>query len=306
MKALLFTSAILAAAITGAAAEPAFPGASAVGLDPPSGMQPARGFQGFREGPASILVTELPKIAFAQVDQHKGDFAQRFGAKQADEVEINGVHGFMVKGLQTTAQGRFRKWFVALDGPQVMALVTAQVPEADATVTDAAIDKALHTITFREPPPLEQRVAALPFAVGDLQNFRTANVMMGNAMLLTDGPNNTDPDHAQAHVVIADDVDHPTPAQDREGFAQKQLQAFQAVRTTKVRSTKSFDANGASWVEVVADGSEGPSEVPVTINYFLRFGGDGTISVVCVAPATDASRYDDRFKAIATSVKPRA
>jgi len=281
-----------------------FPGASGVGLDPPPGMTAAKSFNGFQAGPASIVITEMPKAAYAQIDQSRDMFVTRFGAKQADDVEVNGAHGFMVKGTQAAGALHFHKWIVVLGGGDETALVSAQVPDGDKTYSDAAIEAALRSIVFRPRPGLDQQVAALPFAVGDLAGFRISGSALGAALILTDGPKDVDPNQSQAHIVVAANTG-PAPTGDRAAFAKAQLQAFQAVRTTDVQSAKVFDADGAQWAQVDAKGSEGQADTPVAISYFMRFDPTGYLTVVCVAPQDAATRYAARFKTVALSVKPK-
>ena len=78
------------------------------------------------------------------------------------------------------------------------------------------------------------------------------------------------------------------------------------MRTSEVTSAKTFDADGAQWAQVDAKGSEGPSETPVAITYYVRFGAEDSIAVVCVAPQDVAAKEADRFKSVALSVKPKA
>lgn len=288
-----------------AAAAPVFPPASGVGLDPPPGLAPAKGFNGFRGGDASIVITEMPKAAYAQVDQSRAMFASRFGAKHADDVEIGGAYGFEVKGTQLVGATRFRKWIVVLDGADETAVVTAQAPEDDTSVEDKAMDAALKTIAFRPRPGLDAQVAALPFAVGDLAGFRISGAALGAALILADGPKDVDPGQTQSHIVVALNA-APPPKDDRAAFAKTQLQNFQAVRTTDVTSAKTFDADGAQWAQVDATGTEGPAETPVAITYYVRFGTDDSISIVCVAPRAAAAQEAARFKTVALSVKPKA
>lgn len=287
-------------------AAPVFPGASGVGLEPPPGMSPAKGFNGFQgSGLASILITEMPKAAYGQIDGQRAMFVQRFGAKQADEVDVGGAHGFLVKGLQKAGDKTFRKWILVLNGTDETALLSVQVPQDDTAISDAAVDAALHSVAFRPRPNLDQQVAALPFAVSDLAGFRISASQLGLALILTDGPQDVDPHQKQAHVVVAMN-EGPGPKDDRAGFAKQQLEAFRAVRTTQVTAAKTFQANGADWAEVDAQGTEGPEETPVAISYFLRFDAADTISVVCVAPQAEGAQMADRFKTLATSTKPKA
>ena len=286
-----------------AVAAPVFPGASGVGLEPPPGMKPAKTFNGFQDGAVSIVITELPKQAYPQIDSSRDMFVQRFGAKQAETVDVNGARGFLVKGEQAVGPAHYRKWILVLDGQTETALVSVQVPDGDTTIGDAAIDAALHTVAFRPRPGLDAQVAALPFAVGDLAGFRISATALGAALILTDGPKDVDPAQSQAHIVVTA-TEGAAPA-DHAAFAKSQLTSFQAVHTNGVQSAKTFDAGGAQWAQLDAHGTEGQAETPVAISYFIRFDATGFLTIVCVAPQAAAQTYADRFKPVALSVKPQ-
>ena len=290
---------------TTALAAPVFPGASGVGLEPPPEMMAAKTFDGFQAGTASIVITEMPSAAYTQIDASRAMFVARFGAKQAEDVDVNGSHGFLVKGSVALGGKHIQKWVLVLGSPTETAVISAQLPDGDLKVKEAAIDAALRTVAFRPRPGLDAQVAALPFAVGDLAGFRISATALGAALILVDGTKDVDPNQSQAHVVVTASEGTP-PVGDREAFAKTQLQAFQAVRTTEVKSSKLFEAGGAQWAEVDAEGSEGQGETPVAIAYFVRFDATGTLSIVCVAPRAEGSQLADRFKTVALSVKPKA
>lgn len=304
-KILLRTLLLLscAAAPAMAIAAPIYPGASGVGLEPPPGMKPATSFNGFQDGPASIVITEMPKEAYPQIDSQRAMFTQRFGATKADDVGVNGIRGFIVKGEQPARGVTFRKWVLVLDGPQETALVSVQVPSNDKALSDAVVETALRSVVFRKRPGLAEQVAALPFAVGDMAGFEASGTSLGAALILVDGKP-ADAAQRRAHVIVLSSGSTP-PKDNRVDYAKAQLQAFQAIRTTEIVSAKPIEAGGAEWVEVKAKGSEGQAENPIAISYYLRFDAAGTVSVLCIAPQEGADRFDDRFKTVALSVKPK-
>ena len=88
-----------------------FPGASGVGLDPPPGMTPAKTFDGF-QGRAPYLDRhhrDAGSAAFAQIDASRDMFISRFGAKEAVNVDVNGAHGFLIKGAVAVGAAHVRK-----------------------------------------------------------------------------------------------------------------------------------------------------------------------------------------------------
>ena len=299
-----FVSLILGCPVAAVAA-PVFPGASGVGLEPPPGMIAAKTFAGFKAGDAAIVITEMPAAAYQQIDASRDMYVTRFGAKQAENVDVNGAHGFLIKGAVAAGAAHVRKWVLVLDGKTETAVVSAQLPDGDQKVSEAAIDDALRTVAFRPKPGLDAQVAALPFAVGNLDGFHISATALGAALILVDGTPADAAEQSRAHVVVTASDGTP-PKADREAFAKAQLKAFLAVRTTEVTSSKVFDADGAQWAQVEAEGTEGQGEIPVSISYFVRFDATGYLSIVCVAPRATAPQLADRFKTVAVSVKPKA
>lgn len=294
---------LLVATAAAALAEPRFPPGSGVGLDPPPGMSLATDFQGFQRGLASIVIIELPAAAYAQIGIDRRRVAAKVEGAKFEDVTVNGLRGFIVRGRQTAKSRTYRKWAVVLDSPQETALVTAQVPLDDAGVSDADIERALHSIVIGKRGSVEDKVAALPFKVGDPAGFRrSGEPLMGATLGFTEGPKDIDPDDIQPHVVVGTGLQHPPSTTDRGAFAEAILRGTTALKSAKVKSTKLFEVDGTQWAEVAATAEKGPRRTAVDVVVFVRFDADDFIAIVGVAPLGTA--YADRFRRLALSVRP--
>lgn len=286
-------------------AEPVFPRGAGVGLEPPAGMSVSTTFLGFQKGKASILLTELPAAAFAQIDPQRAQFAERIGAKAAEDFSASGAKGFIVRGTQALGGQSYRKWAVVLGSPATTTMVTVQVPADETDISDAAIEAALRTITLRAPRSKDEQVAALPFKVGDLAGFRIVRTFMGAGLILTEGPKDEDPTVEQPSVIVTTSLDRPAPAKDRAAFAQAYLRSIKAIRVTDVEAAKVFEADGAEWAEVHGKANEGKSDAAVDVTLYLRFGPSDFIAVLG-SNRTGGPDMRERVRKLALSVKPAA
>lgn len=297
-------AALLFVAATAASAEPIFPKGGSVGLEPPPGMVPADDFMGFRSGASSILITELPPAAYAQIDAKRDQFAAQVGSAKVEDVTIGGAKGFIVRGKQNAGGKEFRKWAVVLGAPSATALITAQVAPEDKEVTDATVEAALRSIALRERPDLATQVASLPFTVGDLAGFRASQTASGAILLLTEGPKDEDPEMTQPSIVVSSGLNVPPPPEQRGEFVRSVLLAMKPLRQVEPEPMQVIEADGAQWAQVRAKAVRGKGDVPVEVTLFMRFDQDGFLTVICTAPRSKPG-YAERFKQLALSVKPK-
>lgn len=274
-----------------------FPQGGAIGLVPPAEMRAAEAFTGFAASEGdSIVIAELPPEAYLEL-------VARLDATPAGQPLPNGITlsgpGEAVtlaggnpakrwRGEQTVAGVRYAKWLMIAGSAGATAVVTAQVP-ADRAVTAApAIEAALATLRFQPPPALDAAIAALPFAIGDSAGFRPVRTLMGSALILTEGPRDTDPDGAQPLVVVAASVD-ARPIPDAEASAR---QMFAAQDNFTRIELKSLERSGD---DVIAAGTAVDRARVVALRQHLRVRPQGGyLRIVCVWPVADdlAARCD--------------
>lgn len=303
----LFCALILSVlATTSLKAEPIFPRSSGVGLEPPGKMRVSDDFLGFQQGRASILITELPQEAFGKVGGMRGAMAAQLEGGVSADFSAGGATGFIVRGRQVVDGRTFRKWAVVLAGPGQTAMVTAQVPVEDRRIADQSVETALQSIAFREPSSEADKIARLPFTVGDYAGFRARGTLAGATLLLTQGPKEMDPDITQPSIAIATSLNHAAPADGRLAYAESYLRALTALKNQRIVGAKLLQSGGAEWAEIEAVGTRGSRDVPVKTTLFMRFNATrDSIAVLCTAPVSDQTDYAERFRRLAMSVKPK-
>jgi hypothetical protein len=297
---------MIVAAVVALQAAAIFPQGGAIGLTPPPGMIESARFTGFEHsGGDSIIVTELPREAYAEL-------VKRLSATPVGQPLPNGMtldsagtpvtladgsKGTRWRGHQMGGGTRFAKWLMLAEGPAVTAVVTAQVPEPRVAGAAAGIEAALASLRFQGAASLDTAIAALPFVVGDRAGFRPVRTLMGSALMLTEGPRDTDPDGAQPLVVVAGSVDD-RPILDPEAWAR---QMFGAQDNFTRIELKSLERRGD---DVIADGTGVDRARYVRIRQHLRVkSGGGYLRIVCIWPvADDLSARCDR---VAVSVRPK-
>lgn len=291
------------------AAEPSFPPAVSIGLVPPPGMTPSKGFAGFehRSG-ASIIIVEMPAEAYPQIVagftperlRQTGFIASREG----EPLAVSGGEGRILRGSQTANGLVYAKWVAVVKGQAGVGLVTVQVPEAAAAeVPGAVIEAALRTIAFRSPGSLDDQIAALPYAVGDMAGFRPLRVLAGSSLLLTNGPKDVGTDSTQALVVIASSMGQATVTKGQESaFARKAFGTLASLMDIQV--TEENRSTNGSQVVVRLRGSakDAKSNRPMSLIQTVLFNERGYLRVICIAPpdAGDALTKAERIAASVT------
>jgi hypothetical protein len=195
-------------------------------------MVASKRFTGF-EGPSrhsSILILELPAAALLEVSQGLTDQAllgQGVTVATRATVQVGGREATLIGGEQSSGGVRYRKWMLVTGDDAGTALVTAQ-SAFDGPYSDADLRGALQTTVLRPPVTQGDRLASLPFRVKDLSGFRVVQVVMGNAILLTDGPSDVIKNAEQPVMIVAAGLGPPPKARRERSFARSALGAPRA------------------------------------------------------------------------------
>lgn len=179
---------------------------------------PATGFAGLTNTAtqASVLVTELPAVAYDQIaprlanlDEAKLAFApQRVEVQRLDQLAVAGQNAPLVIGRQMAGGMSVDKWIVLLKGVRTV-LVTVQSP-VDAKLDPAAVRAMLSSITLGGEPSLADKLKALPFAITAAEPFRIVDTFGGSGVLMTVGQLDADPVGIQPLLIAAYQLSGPT------------------------------------------------------------------------------------------------
>lgn len=296
------------------AADPVYPSGSRFGFEPPSDMAPSRRFSGFerQEGGATVSVVELPATAFADLEANFTDDnlrSQGFAVRKREAIKVDGVDAVLFTGEQPATDASdqpenaptIKKWLLLVGDPTVTGIIIAQV--APGAETDAAMLSMLTGVRIRPALTLEQQVDALPFRIGDPAGFRPVRVLAGNSLLMTSGPKDQVVDLEQPILVLAQAVQPPPAAEQRDGFARAALYSNQTMKDFAIERAQAYRQNGADWHEIVARAIDLPSNQPVVVSQTIRFAPDGYLRAVGVVRADQREATLSRFRQIIDTVQ---
>lgn len=307
---VLAAALLLVSATFAGAADAIFPRGSIIGLVPPPGMAESRTFSGFedREKGASILIVDMPPEAFAQLD---ASFTDKALAEKNIMVEsrapftLSGekdTKAVLVTGTQQAGNIKLRKWLLLAGNDTLTALVTFQVPEAEAAAfPDDAVRASFASLAFRST---RDQVAALPFTLTDLAGFRVVRTLGGSTVILTDGPKNIIEGAEQPYFVVAVGAGAPRDDERRQ-FAVRALAALPGVRDMRIERAEPLRISQHPGYEIMAQGVDARTGEPVKVVQWLRFGATAHMRMLAVTPLAAFPDLYTRLRAIRDGIETR-
>ncbi|MGH1574634.1 hypothetical protein ACRAWG_33275 [Methylobacterium sp. P31] len=287
-----------------------YPPGSRFGFDPPADMSLSRRFSGFerKEGGATVSVVELPPNAFAELVSGFTDanlLSQGFAVEKREEVKIGDNEGMLYTGEQpadaSSSAPAIRKWILVVGDPSVTGLIIAQaLPGAE---TEETMRKMVTGVTLRPALTLSQQVDALPFRITDLAGFRPVRVLAGNSVLLTQGPKDQMQNLEQPILVLAQAVQQPPTAEQRDGFARAALASNQTLKDFAIERAQSYRSNGVDWHEIVARAVDMPTNQPVVVSQTIRFNPDGYLRALGIVREDQRAGTLAKFRQVVDSVQ---
>jgi hypothetical protein len=292
------------------AADPVFPVNSRIGLVAPAGFTPSTKFAGFENAQASsaILLVELPGDAFADVEKGFTDEALKargMTAQLREPLTFKDGKGFFVSGPQESGgQKRHEAVMVANIGG-LTAIVSMQMIEASrAALTDAVVRDTFKTLAVREQVPESEKLAVLPYKMGDLAKFRVVRSAREGVAILTDGPNDEVNAVEQPFMLIGVAPGQPKP-EDRDKFARQLFGTLPGLKDIKIVRSEPLRIGQAQGYEIVADAKDATSSTDVSAVQWLRFGQSGYLQMFAIVRKTGWNEVFPRLRAIRDGIEPR-
>lgn len=302
-RALLVSSFVLAAPAAWAA-DVSYPVGSRLGLTPPTGMQTSPGLQGFADPKteAAILMVPLPKQAVAELDKvMTPDALKKEGITQTkrERLTVPFGKGFLILGKQQAQGLSLRKWLLVVEGDDLGALITVQIPDkAVSSYPDAAIRAALQTLTSRASVPDAEQLSLLPFVPNNLAEFRVAAVVPNRALLLSDVPNSEATAAEAPHIVVTLGANAPQQSDERENFARRAFDTVSNLRDIKIVSSEALRISGQPGHQILAEAKDAQTGADLKVVQWIRFGGNAHIQMVGTSRADAWEKAFPRFRAV--------
>ena len=303
--------AVLSFAIAPAkAADPVFPVNSRVGLVAPAGFTPSNKFPGFEnpQASAAILVAELPGDAYADLEKGFTDEALKgrgMTVQLREPITLKEGKGFFVSGPQESGgQKRHEAVMVANIGG-LTSVVSLQMIEATrATLTDAVVRDMFKTVVTRKQVPDSERLAVLPYKIGDLAKFRIVRAGREGVAILTDGPSDEVTAVEQPFLLIGVAAGAAPKPEERDAFARRLLGTAPGIKDIKITRAEPLRIGQAQGYEIVADAKD-KAGTEVTTVQWLRFGQSGYLQMFAIVRKSAWNDVFPRLRAVRDSIEPR-
>jgi hypothetical protein len=292
------------------AADPVFPVGSRVGLVAPAGFTPSTKFAGFEnpQASAAILIVELPAEAYPEVEKSFTDEALKargMTVQLREALTFKDGKGFFVSGPQESGgQKRHENVMVATVGGMATIVSLQTIEESRATLTDAVVRDTFKSLAVRKQVPESERLAVLPYKIGDLAKFRIVRSGREGVAILTDGPNDEVTAVQQPFVLIAVAPGAQPKPEDRDAFARRLLGSAPGMKEIKITRAEPLRLGQAQGYEIVADAKDS-SGTDVTMVQWLRFGQSAYLQMFAVVRKPAWNEVFPRLRTIRDSIEPR-
>jgi hypothetical protein len=307
----LFALALVASA-PAHAADPVFPTASRIGLVAPGGFTPSSRFAGFENQQASALITlaELPTDAYADVEKGFGNDeslkSRGWTIKVREPLTFKDGKGFFIAGPQESGgQKRYEAVMVANTGG-ITSLVSVQMIEASAAIiTDAVLRDTFKSLAVRATVPESERLAVLPYKIGNLAKFRLVKSAPQGVALLTDGPKDEAVAVEQPFLLIAVAPGTPPKPEERDAFAKRAFSSAPGLKEVKITRAEPLRIGQAQGYEIIADAKDASSGTDVTTVQWLRFGQNAYMQMFAIVRKPAWNDVFPRLRQIRDSIEPK-
>ena len=307
----LILACALAAGVPAQAADPVFPLGLRIGLVPPSGLVASTTFQGFedRDRNVAMILSEMPPDAYPTMEQTftiEALKAKGIEVESREDVPLKEGHGFIIVARQQMGDTTVRKWALVAGTSTLTALVTLQIPEAAAAAyPDESCRASLASFAVRAKVPTGEQLALLPYQLREPAGFHIVRALADGSALLTDGPNDTITSADQPYVLIAiPPVPAPQP-DEREGFARRLLAATPGVKDIRVVRSEALRIGGQPGHQVIAEAKDDPSQTPVTMVQWLRFGPGRFLHIFGLARTEVWPDVFTRMRSLRDGIEPK-
>jgi hypothetical protein len=263
---------------------------------------------------AGILVGMLPLAAYPNIEKTLADDAlkkQGFTPEKRETLQLNIGQGLLVVGTEVGPdKAKYRKWMLIAKTPDLTALVTVQEPVGSNAYSDSVVHASLATLAEREVVPDAELLKLLPFTVGDLADFKVANIIPGRALMLLDTPKDPHlvvtpglPEFAfNARFIIAAVPNPPAGNEERADLARYAFNSIAGIKDIHLTMSEPIRMDNRQGFETVAQAKDTNTNGDIVVVQWLRFEGDHFLQMVGISRADVWSTELPRMRTMRDSV----
>jgi hypothetical protein len=308
-SAILGTLALILVAAPALAQEPVFPRNSRVGIVPPTGFVASTKFLGFEnpQANAALIVTELPGEMFAEMEKGFTDevMKQRGMTVQVREpVTLKDGRGLLLAGPKVQGDQKTYEAVLIANTGGITAILSMQMLEASrATLTDAVVRNAFRTVAIRQVPDAE-KLAVLPYKIGNLGGFRIVRSSPNGTAILTLGAKDEAVGVDQPYAMIGVAGGETPKAEDRDRVAKAILANTPGIKDIKLVRSEPLRIGQAQGYEIVAEARDAATNSDVNTVLWLRYGQSGYLQMFAIARRASWGDVFPRLRQIRDSIEP--
>jgi hypothetical protein len=311
IRTLITTLALVIFIVTGpaGAAERVTPRGSHISLEPPAGYVQSSTFTGYMSpsGKVSIVLTEFPPEAFAQIRQgFSAEAMAQHGMRLLSVETIDGLpfEQTTVRAEQRSGGDLYDKWVMIFNGKTFTGMVSVSIfRSSPPLVADSVIRAALASVRISTKQSGDP-IAALPFSVTPASRFHYRSTISGRGLLLkeTPPPPEGQLDDVGFMVILAQEAAVETA--DQRQFGEQQFMITKAISDKAILSTKPLQVSGMNGFEYLAEGKQANGQ-KLRYLFVVLFPGGVPFLLLGSAPP---ERFDDAlpdFRAIVASFRSK-
>jgi hypothetical protein len=291
------------------AADPVFPRNSRVGIVPPAGFAPSTRFMGFEnpQANAALIVTELPADMFTELEKGFTDEVMKqrgMTVATREAVTLKDGRGVLIAGPKVQGDQKTYESVLLANVGGITAVLSMQMLETSrATITDAVVRDAFKTVAIRQIPDAE-KLAVLPYRIGNLGGFRIVRSSPNGTAVLTLGAKDEAAGVEQPYALIGVAGGETPKAEDRDRLAKAILANTPGIKDIKLVRAEPLRIGQAQGYEVVAEARDAATNSDVNTVLWLRYGQSGYLQMFAIAKRSAWGDVFPRLRTIRDSIDP--
>jgi hypothetical protein len=214
--------------------------------------------------------------------------------------------GFFVSGPQESGGIKRHEAVLIANIGGITSIVSMQMVEAArATLSDAVIRDAFKTVAVRKEVPESERLAVLPYKLGNLSGFRIIRSGQDGTVIMTDGPQDAVAAAEQPFVLITVSTGEVPAPDDRDKFARRLFAGAPGMKDVKITRAEPMRIGASPGHEIVADAKDVNGTTDVNAVQWLRFGQNGQLQMFAIFRKAAWNEIFPRLRAIRDGIEPR-